>query len=117
MFFDWTRIDFFWKFKVFKVKVDLDVVRFVCELTKNKSLYRDNVVRRWLFILDRIIDMSSIVTLTYFITELTWHWYVYLSVVFYIIFRVISLVLYFYTLTKCSAILSLCAVLAPCILN
>ena len=64
MFFDWTRIDFFWKFKVFKVKVDLDVVRFVCELTKNKSLYRDNVVKMWLFILDRIIDMSSIVALT-----------------------------------------------------
>ena len=108
MFFHW--IDSLSKFQV--LKVDLDVVRSVCELTKNKWPYTYNLVKWGLFFIDRICDLLSILVSILYIYDLNLHWWGYLLLICGIICRVISLVLYFCSATVCSTVLSLVSVLA-----
>ena len=91
------------------LNVDLDIVRFVLELTKNKWLYRYHIIRRGLFVMDRIVDMAStLIFVTVFCNSTPiWPDYVYprISLGIYIVLRLISFALYSNTLPcKCYAV-------------
>ena len=108
LFIDWTRV---WRTGLdswedtFSFNVDFDIVRFVLELTKNPWLYRYHIIRRWLFVLDRIFDIVSSVLFPYFIYDSTPRWPVCVCLGIYIVLRVISFALYSNTLLcKCYAV-------------
>ena len=73
--------------------LDMDVVRFVFEMTKNRWLYIHHVVKMWLVILDRIVDIVAITVFTLTYSNPYWApgvWGICVSV--YIVLRLISLI-------------------------
>ena len=84
--------------KWFSWKVNGDVVRFVMELTTNQWLYRHFVIERELFIIDRTVDVVSVMM---FVSNFSRSVSLFVCLVLYIIFRLISLVLYYTKLCKC----------------
>ena len=90
---------------VLSFNVDLDIVRFVLELTKNPWLYRYHIIRRWLFVVDRLFDILLSVLFAISITKVTPRWpgFVYFGI--YIVLCVVSFALYSNTLLcKCYAV-------------
>ena len=85
--------------------MDLDVVRFVLELTKNLWLYRYHMIRKWLFFIDRIFDIVSMAMFPFFIYDSTPRWPDYVCLGIYSVLHLISFALYSNTLLcKCYAV-------------
>ena len=91
--------------ELFTLKVDLDIARFVLELTENLWLYRYYIIRRWLFAVDRMFDILFSGMFSGIIHNLTPRWPFYVCLGIYIVLRVISFALYSNTLLcKCYAV-------------
>ena len=102
MFFDWTKVCY--TLSLNTLKVDLDIARFVLELTENLWLYRYHIIRRWLFVIDRLFGITSIVVLSCINYDLTPRWPGYVCLGIYIVLHLISFALYSNTLLcKCYA--------------
>ena len=85
--------------------MDLDIVRFILELTENLWLYRYHIIRRCLFVIDRALDIVSTLWFAIFITNHTPRWPSFIHLGIYIVSRLISFALYSNTLLcKCYAV-------------
>ena len=80
-----------YRFFIPRYSIDMDVVRLVFEMTRNRWLYTYYIIRSWLMIVDRFLDFFAIVKFaTQFVTNNSSpHWYVCLCL--YITLRIISL--------------------------